>query len=197
MVKCMDINEPSSKEQLRRLIVVLLSAVGCAFFVTGGALYLYSPSGQYVVEDALLSPEIAPTLSYNDTNVKTGSDSRFIFNGIQFLYPDEKEQKRIDVSLRTYERFYEIIRHDKSLLNPEPAVLNLFQGEMASLLIYVRTESHAEWQDETKLFESVNFSHEGNHYRIKLHEEKTPLEWVYFYHPDIYKKVLSIVTQPQ
>ncbi len=150
-----------------------------------------------MVEDALLSPEIAPTLSYNDTNVKTGSDSRFIFNGIQFLYPDEKEQKRIDVSLRTYERFYEIIRHDKSLLNPEPAVLNLFQGEMASLLIYVRTESHAEWQDETKLFESVNFTHEGNHYRIKLHEEKTPLEWVYFYHPDIYKKVLSIVTQPQ
>lgn len=182
-----DNQQNSSMGKIRALLTVLISGVVCAFLVSGLLLYYYGPSGRYLVKNALLAPELMTSLAYNDTNKKTGGNSRFVFDGIEFSFYDDqaKMQRLIQISPGAYKNFYDLVMADKSLLNVPEAVLALFEKAATILTIKVRTESHAAWQDETKVFQVVQFSDEGNHYRIKLHEEPSPNEWVYYSHPDI------------
>jgi hypothetical protein len=192
--------EPSSKQQIKDLILVLLSGVLAACIISGILLYKYGPTGVYTVTDALIDPTLATTLDYNDHNDITNGKDRFVFNGIEFSYYDSKEnkQKKINISSESYKKFYNMISLDKSILNIPPEISNLFNPANAAILnINVRTESHAAWQNETKQFQSVNFAYAGDYYRIKLHEEKYPNEWVYFHHPAIYQQVLQLfVSKP-
>jgi hypothetical protein len=183
------------QKQIRNLLMVVFCAVAFSFLLTGLVVYFYGPSGQYLLGNALVSPQIIPDLVYNDTNSKTGGNSRFVFDGIEFFDYDSslKEEKQIPISLDTYTAIYGLIKRDLSVAEPDSQIFELFQpGNSASLVIKVRTESHADWQDERKIFETVTFLKEGDYYRVHLHEEKNPNQWVYFYHPKIYQKIAAL-----
>lgn len=190
-----DNRQISPKRQIRNLLMVLFSSVMCAFLVSGMLLYYYSPSGRYVVKNALLAPELTTALMYNDTNHKTGGSSRFVFDGIEFAFYDSetKQQRKLQITPEQYQNFYQLIASEQSLLDVSKEVVALFNQEAtAKLSIKVRTESHAAWQDETKIFQSVLFVFEGDFFRIELHEEKSANNWVYFYHPGIYQEVMKV-----
>lgn len=187
-----DEREPSVKHQIRNMLLVITSGVMGAILLSLFFLYSYGPSGRYQASHALLSPQLANTLAFNDTNHKTGGSSRFIFDGIEFTYFEKNGQKNlIQIDLPTYEKFYQMISADQSLLDISNDVLGLFnQGTNSSLVIKIRTDSHAQWQDETKIFQEVAFASEGNYYRIELREDKAG-EWAYYYHPGIYQATVQ------
>jgi hypothetical protein len=188
-----DTNHSSYKNQIYTLLGVLSAAVICALLLAGILIYYYGPSGKYLAGNTLLESNLATTLSYDDTNIKTGGMSRFVFDGIDFSYHDKRgEPQLIEISPELYQKLYRIIANDSSLLQIPENTSTLFnKSDLNVLSIRVRTESHAGWQDESKRFQEVQFSPQGNYYRIQLHEEDSSNRWVYFYHPDIYQSVLK------
>lgn len=191
-----------SRKEIRNLLLVIGSGIGCALLLSLFLILNYGPSGRYVVHNVLLSPELVSTLSYNDTNSKTGGSSRFIFENIAFNYydPAEKKSKKLQISPEQYAQIYQIIANDKSLLEPSNAIINeLEQINKSSLIIEVRTESHASWQDEQRTFQELTLIPHGGFYRISLHDEKSPTKWVYFQHEGLFEKVSKLlipVTNP-
>lgn len=192
----MTFESPSAKRQIRNLLAVFISGIACAFLLSVFLVYNYGPSGKYIVRNALISPDLVTILSYNDTNVHTGGMSRFVYNGLEFSYYDSKakQQKIIQLDPDQYNKLYQSIISDSSILEAPSDVTALFSKDPAALAIKVRTESHAPWQDETKDFQRVEFV--NDFYRIKLHEEKSADQWVYFKHPGIYQEVLNIISPP-
>lgn len=182
-----------SGQQIRTLLVVLFAGVTAALLLSGVLLYYYSPSGRYLVKEALLEPNLLTTLSYNDTNNKTGGMSRFVYDGLIFTYYDHKVRKQdAMINPELYERFYYIINKDKSILDlPDEAIVAFNKGNPVSLSIIVRTESHAAWQSEIKVFQKLEIS-PSDYYRIELHEETSKNKLVYFYRPGIYQETLHL-----
>lgn len=186
---------PSAKRQVRNLLLVFFSAILFGFIVAIFSVYNYGPSGRYLAPNALLSPDLISSLSYNDTNSKTGGKSRFVFDGFEFTHYDakDKKNKHKQPELDQYAAFYKSIMNDSSMQKVPDSVIALFNNPAtATLSINVRTEGHTEWQNDQKAFEQVDFSPDGDYYRIRLHEAISPDQWIYFNHPGIYKEVMKI-----
>lgn len=184
-----------SRKELRNLLVVIFSAVLVGILFSFFLLQQFGPSGRYKVSHALLSPDILTNLSYDGPNKKTGGSSRFVFDGLELTYTDKTgAKKKLSVNQAQYENLYHMISKDKSILNPQESVIALFSNRNNSeLFINVRTESHAEWQDEKAVFQSLTFADEGNYYSILLHEEKSANgELIYFFHPGILEQAKRI-----
>lgn len=182
----------TQRKDIFSLLALMGTAILVAILLSVVIVMLYGPTGRYSVNTALLAPELIPTLSYNDTNNKTGGSSRFVFDSIEFTFPDASlKQQNLQIDPNQYSRFYQLIASDKSLLDPPPEVISLFTHDpLASIAIKVRTESHAKWQDETKLFQQIDIV--NDYFRVSLHEEVLTGNWVYFYHPQIYQKTLNL-----
>lgn len=174
----------SSKRQIRTLLLVIMSGVVVGILACLIFLYKYGPSGQYTVRNTLLSADLISNLTYKDKNRKTGSNSQYIFEEITFSFVDATKSRRsVSVPIERYREFYQKILSDQSLTHPKEEVASLFNSAMAMLQIHVRTENRADWQDETKVFQEVDFAQDF--YRIQLHDEASENKWVYFYHPGI------------
>lgn len=188
----------SQRSQIRNLLLVLGSGFLGACLFGLFMLYRYGPSGQYLVKDALLSPKLTQELNYNDTNSKTGGQDRFTFDKMEFAYFDavSKQWKKTTVPLAKYQKWYEELSGNESILNPPDNVKNLFsQGYPATLTLYVKTESNAAWQALTKPFQEVQFVNGGDYYRIELREQNPMGKWVYFNSPGIYQKTIEQLGQ--
>jgi hypothetical protein len=186
------------KQQIRNLLVVLGSGFLAACLLGLFMLYHYGPSGQYLGRDALLSPRMTQDLNYNDYNSKTNGDSRFIYDKSEFAYYDTttKQLKKITVSEKHYQDFYNLIANDISILNPTDLDVGRFsKGNLATLTLLVKTESPAAWQAQTKTFQEVQIVPEGDYYRIELREQNPSGKWVYFYHPNIYNEAIGTLSQ--
>lgn len=189
----------STNSQIRNLVLLIAFAVGSAFLLSMFLILSYGPSGKYLVKNALLEPNLVSTLSYNDTNFRTNSLTRYVYDGIEISYfdTDENQIKTLKIDPSQYKKIYDIIMNDVSLAEVNNDILDSFMVKEAfsALAIKVRTESHADWIDETKDFQSVNFSQ--NYYRIRLHEEKNPNIWVYFHHRNIHQILLDQIENIQ
>lgn len=182
-----------NKMELRRLLLVLGSAVAFASLMTIFGVFYYGPSGKYSVNNALIAPEILEKMSYNAPNQKINGNDRFVFDDIIFSSYIENKFKQLSISIDQYKKFYALIMTDVSLLNVPKEIESLFsKATPASLILRVKTESGAAWQKESKIFQEVHFAREGNYFRIKLHEQETSNNWVYFQHPQIYQDVLNL-----
>jgi hypothetical protein len=193
----MNNSDLTSRQQIKTLLIVIFSGVLCAFVFALAILGYYDFSGRYLVKNALLESSLLTTLSYNDTNSKTGGLTRFIYDGIELSYydPQTKQQRKSAVRQDQYAQLYQMIAEDKSLSSPATEALDAFQkGIPATLSIKVRTESHAAWIDTTKAFQRIDFANGGGYFRIELHEENAANHLVYFYHPGIYSQLLQLVT---
>lgn len=186
----------SKKRQIRNLLFVAGSAVFIACAVSALFLYKYSPTGTVVIKDVLISPNMLAGLNFNDTNKKTGGMSRFIFDKIQFEYDDLQKGTRESkaVSSDAYQAFYDKIKSNKSLTNPSDEVKNAFnKGRNANLKIFVRTESSASFQFLEKVFQEIDFSKNGNYFRVQLREsDPTGANFAYFGENEIYKIASTI-----
>lgn len=190
-----DNREPTSKSDIRNLLGVIFSALAAAFLITGFFLYYYSPSGKYLIQNALIDPQLVDKLVFNDNNPKTGAFDRYVYDDMLFSYydSDKKTWQKAKVSPDQYRAFYKIVQNDLSILEVPNDVLMLFNQEnIAKLIIQVRTESHAAWQDNTKPFQQIHILPTGDYYRVELREQNSKNQWVYFRHPHVYQDVIGI-----
>jgi hypothetical protein len=187
--------ELSAKQQIKNLLLVISSGILCALLISLFFVYNYGPSGQYIVRNALLSPDVLEKLSFNDIDTKTGKMTRFDFEGIEFTYYDiQKQWKRNSISTEQYRSFYKSIDNDVSILDESHAIESLFNKEgAATLTLKVSTENRSEKSDEIKNFQQVNFVANGDYYRIELRESKSPQssKWAYYHHPMVYQSALQ------
>lgn len=171
---------------IRNLVLTLFFAVVAAFAVAAFFVLNYGPSGKYTVDNTLLKPELLGELNYNDYNSKTGAQDRYIFDVLEYswLDKDKNDWLKKNIDLNAYSQFYKLIENDESLPDVPPVQMK----NSARLTIFVKTESDAEWQKQVKTFQTVEWVHE-DYYRIELHEDNPGAHWVYFYHPQIVKKI--------
>lgn len=187
--------QQSTAQQIRHLLILIGSASLCALLGAILMLNHYGPSGQYSVENALLSPEIVPGLSYFDTNTKTSQNARFVFDGIQFSYYDSqlKRMQTKPVTVEEYRKFYDMISGEISLSEvSDNMMLEFEKTPPATLTLKVKPKSSADTQNLNKEFQQVQFANDSGYYRIELHEQNPVNKWVYFVHPDIYKQVMNL-----
>lgn len=159
-------------------------------------VHYLGPTGKYEAKNVFLSPEVAYKMEYNDRNTKTWGDSRFVFQKLEFLYPDPVTGRWRSVPLtdEQYHQVYKILSPDVSILDPAEDVVDLFnERDFASLVLTVKTNSPAQWQAETKVFQQVQILLEEKYYRIELHEDNSGTHWVYFYHPRLYDELNEIL----
>lgn len=195
----MTANSPkSNRSDVIKLIAVLFSGVAAAFLVAVFFVMNYGPSGRYAINTVLLDPDILLQLNYNDYNAKTGGNDRFVFDSLTVEYQDKTskklEKKTIDVS--RYSQLFVFLNGEKSIVAPEESVAGLFRsGQPLDLIINVRTESPSAWQAETKVFQEVQFSAQGDYFRVELHEDGKKGTYAYFHKPHVTEDALKILTQ--
>jgi hypothetical protein len=190
-----DHSNKAKKSEVRKLLSVIIAAVFFAFLIAFLGVYYLGPSGRYSARNVLLNPEVAFKLNYNDYNQKTGGESRFVLDSIEYAYylPEVGSWKKKGIDQETYQKFYRLIESDTSIREISEDVINLFRvPPPASLILYVHTESDASWQEARKIFQQIDFLDKEGYYRIELREDASGAQWAYFYHPGIYQKVTQL-----
>jgi hypothetical protein len=184
--------EKAKKKAIRNLLSVVSSAIFLGFLFSALLLYKYSPSGLYEVKNVLISPDTMMGLNFNDSNNKTGGSSRYIFDKIQF----EDGKNNHVVSSDSYRLFYEEIKTAKSLSTVTDEIKNAFnRGSPAKLKILIKTDSPAAWQANTQTFQEMDFSSQGDYFRVYLRESNVGgSSFAYFHQAGIYQKALKMFT---
>lgn len=186
---------PPARKEIRNLLGVLIGSVLCALVFGGMLLHYYGPGGRYLAKNVLLSPHIAPGLSYTDRDLKTGVKGRFSFDSIDFSYYDNSTKKwlHIPVTPSNYDAFYALVSDEKSLSEVGENIKELFEKTPSSTLS-LKVHSDSETHAPAKSFQDIHFVSEGDYYRVELREEGAQDTWAYFYHPGIYQEVLQLFT---
>lgn len=182
----------SKKQQIRNLLLVVFSGIFLAASFSLLLLYKYNPSDHYEISNILLAPDMMEGLKFNDTNPKTGGQSRYVFDRIEF------ENKKI--SQDQYQIFYQMIAANKSLDEVSEEVKNFFnRGRPAKLKIWMKTESNASWQYSEKVFQELEFARQGDYYRVSLREtgNGNAYNYAYFFTLGIYKQVQELFAQDE
>lgn len=182
------------RRDLRNIILVLSGSVLSAVALCAYMIHSYGPSGRYMVSNALLNPEVAQKLDYVDSFSAKGRPIRFILDGFVFSYYDQttrkQEKKALDPA--KYAKFYELVSGDRSVEEVTNEIMTEFEGQLvATLSINVRPEGSQAVENTAKVFQTVQFSSKGDHFRVQLHQQGGVGDWVYFYHPGIYADMMK------
>jgi hypothetical protein len=185
------------KEQIRNLLLIIFSAVACGFALAGYMLYYYGPTGKYVVKNALLSPDVIESLSAN-SGQKSGGNTRFILDKIEFSFynSSKREEQKVSLKPETYAKLYHLLSNDTSLIEvPEETMSLFYRSSPASLILTVRSENKVSAEESSKVFQEVQFASQGDYFRIELRSQNSLTDkWAYFYHPHVYQEALKILT---
>ncbi len=173
-------------QDLRKVFMVLAAGVAAAFLLTTFFISYYGPSGNYVLSQTLLNPEMLTSLNYNDFDPKTSENDRFIFDHILYEVGGTPAKK---VSMDQYKKIYQALSKDTSVTNS----LAQYPASSPKLTLYVRTESPAKWQFATKIFQQLQIDASGNYYRVELHEDNVGTHWVEFPHQNVKSLVETIL----
>lgn len=196
--------ERQRNRDIRNLLAVLGAAVLCAALLAFFFLYYYGPSGRYLAGNTLLDPSIMAQINYQDHHPQTGKKVRFVFDRIEFSYFDpEKGQMHIfPISLETYQSFYKQVSSDRSLLEVNQNIQNLFlQSHPALLTMSMQSQEglenrtardHLNTKAGSHVFQVVQFIPE-DYFRVQLHG-KNEGEWAYFYQSGLYQEILHLFT---
>lgn len=183
------------KKDIRNLLGVLGASVASAVALIAGLLYLYGPTGQYLAKNTLIEGSELSLLNYNGTNPHTNQSDRYRFDKTVYVYNDKASQKesKIEVPLSQYEAFYALVQNDQSLVKPTPEMEGAFRkAPPARLEVRVKSESQEPLYKDVKNFMVIEFSEDGNYYRVELNEDNKGIHWAYFFHSGITPKTFKL-----
>lgn len=145
----------------------------------------------------MLSPEVISQMS-RDANKTAGYPARVFLNKIEFSYQDAETKKRSVHSIdgKIYSKFYSLISGDKSITDIPINLASSFNEMPASSLVITIQDMNKNNPNKVDLFQEVQFLYKGDYYRVEL-RESSGANWIYFYHPQIYDKVLHLFTSEQ
>lgn len=188
--------QPSARIQIRNLLLVLFSGVGCAVALMLFMLYYYGPSGRYAVKNVLLSPDTIHIISSGGATPKKGVQARLHLDKIELAYwlPEVKGWRRLEIDQEHYMKFYNSIANDNSILEvPEDVVNQFYREHTATLSISVRADSAANSQPSPTIFQQVSLPEHGDYFRIQIRSQNTSGDWAYFRHPHVYQDALKLL----
>ena len=181
----------SKKKEIWGLLLLLGSSVVSALLVVGYMAYYWGPSGGYSLNNVLLAPSSLTTLSYQEVDPVTGGGPRMVFHQLTYIHgvQDGREWRQDSITEKAYAAFYELVSAEKSVREVDSAIHELFmRGSLSSLQLRVRAEM-GRASVASRIFQEVNFSPDGDYYRVELRLDKEEHPWAYFYHPGIGTKV--------
>lgn len=184
--------EYSSRQQVRNLLLVLVSAVLSGCLIVGAMIYHWGPAGDYALHDVLLAPDVLPQLSYNEAGSNTKGSSRLVFDHIEFRYfHDAQGQWRVvDVPLHAYQSFYDQIRSDRSILHPPDDLPTHFDSTRnPRLSIWVKSTGDAPM--ERRVIQELAFAKERL-YRVAMIGQPGG-RWIYFEHPSLERATAALM----
>lgn len=175
------------KSEVKNLLYLLTASVLVGLLSAWAILHYYNPTGRYLAQHVLLSPEVAKKMDFLDVNPKNQRLSHFILNSIVFEYVKNGEKKKKWVDLEDYTKFYREVESYESIEDPKDSLIASFiASSTANLIVSVKTEN----PQAVKEFQQIQFQPEGNYFRAALRSSSSQSEWIYFYAPGIYEKVL-------
>ncbi|MCB1136655.1 MAG: hypothetical protein KDK78_10330, partial [Chlamydiia bacterium] len=160
----------STKQHIRNVLVVILSAVVVGFGTVAWMIYYYGPTGIYVLENILLAPATLKALNYSDIDPSTGRSARYQYDRIDFSYVDVGTRRwtRSDVDMETYAEVYRILKADKSVEDRQASEQLFDRHGIAVLALRVHLYGQAERKGQ-RTFQEVQFIDEGDDYRVEVH----------------------------
>ncbi len=181
------------KREIVNLLGILFGAILCGAAAAFYFIYYYGGTGQYKLENILVSPETLQKLAYQEFNPQSKRSSRYVFKEIDFIYNGSQQRK---IGPETYKKLYDLLKDDRSLSQPSAEIERLFFSQApARLIIKVKQEGAGDLQEALLPFQEVQFAEGTPYYRVQLRvQEGTSSAWTYFDHPDAYLKVMSILT---
>jgi hypothetical protein len=179
--------------EVRNLFFLLGSAVLAAALLVGGMVRYYSHEGVYQLDHVLLAPDTLSALHFEGDPDGGAQKDRFVFDSIAFLQYDAATRRleRHSVDVERYANFYDLVKRDKSLSPKEGKMAESFEGTGPRLLIQVRS-ANARMEGQARTFQELQFSPDGNYYRVELRHAGASREWAYFYHPGLLEQALTI-----
>lgn len=159
---------PSWKKQIRNLLGVLFGGIVVACALSAYLLYYYGPTGTYTAKNTLVS---VPTME----KLKISGIVLFVSKGV------------VNVPFDDYSRFYNSVSTDRSIPSEEAA--SYFTNQLTTLMLFKAGTPQ-------QVFQQIDFSPEGDHYRVQLLEHNADESYAYFKHPGILKDVKNIMNQP-
>lgn len=188
--------DANKTKEIRNLVFVLSASVIAGFLFFLGLLYFYGPSGQYLINNVVLSPESLHQLSYTEGVKKsTKQQLRFAFDRIELMRWDlsSKTWKQEKISKELYQELYAILLSGSKNVEASPQINDLFYKKLPlSISIYVKPESFSDVM-ESKIFQTMQFAEIGDYFRVELIGANAGQEWAYFYRSGIYKEVSELL----
>lgn len=185
----------SVKSDIRRFFTVIFSGVFAAMLLSAAALWYFSPGGTYLLENILIAPAAAVKMDYTETDPATGGTGRYVFDHVQWLAYNAETKAWVlsKVDPAKYSELYRKISGETSMQVVPEHVVKLFQWRDPSILsVVVRKESGSQKAEPVQAFQEVQFSFEGDYYRVDLSHGGGAMNWAYFYHPGISNYVQSL-----
>lgn len=182
--------DKSKAKLIRNLLFVFGSGIGMGIIFALVMLFYYNPSGGYLAGNVLLAPESATSMRFIDGGSSRGS-THYVLGGIDFI-PENKQA--ISVSMDKYAQFYAIVSNDGSLSDEKGRITSFFKKKLpGSIIVKIKPENGL--NGGARPFLTIEFSEDGDHYRVQLREQQMMQGWAYFYHPGIYKKAYNLFEQ--
>lgn len=182
-----EINRTSKSKEIKALLLVIASGIFAAVVLSIGMLFWYNPPGSYVAGSMLIDPSALESMHYSEATKRGGDNTPYVFGGVEYTYldPSSKKWEQHPVPIERYQRFYVYVAKERSLLEVSPEIKEAFSiNPMSSLVIRSKRDSGNGSRPED--FINVDFSADGNYYRIQLRADKSTEDgYAYFYHAGI------------
>lgn len=187
--------EHSNRQQVRNLLLVLASAVISGCLIVGAMIHYWGPAGDYVLHDLLLAPDVLPQLSYSESGSNTRGASRLVFDRIEYrhFHDAQRQWRVVDVPLHVYQKFYDQIKFDRSILGPHDDLATHFDStQNPRLTIWVKSTGDAPM--ERRVIQELSFSKERL-YRVAMMGQPGG-RWIYFEHPNLQSAASALMVPP-
>jgi hypothetical protein len=181
------------RKEVQNLILMLSSAVFIAFIAVVALVYYFGSSGTHLLRDILISPDALKQISFTDYDSDSGDRSSFIFNKIEFTRAESsgKEWGRYGVSKQSYEEFYNLVSHERSIPKISDMMIEQFNQIVPSTLtIFVQARDNKGTRENGFIFQRIEFLDNEDVFRVQMRDSQE--SWVYFSYPGIYNKVIEL-----
>ncbi len=185
----------SKKFAIIRILSIIFSGVIGAVLLSGLMVYFYSPSGQYLSKDIILSPDIIKQMQISEGDLKKRNAPVLLIDRTLFSYLEAGKLRQQVIDIEVYKRFYDMVDSDKSLLDSD-MILEMPYKIAPKLVLTTFIKDSMKGRSISTPFQIIEFA-DQDYYRVKLHDAKNiqhQEEWAYFHHPGIQKKMTAILS---
>ncbi len=169
----------AQKKQVGSILMILFLGVFTGLMMVVGLLVVYSPPETISAKNSLLSADVIESFS------EEGHGS-FTFDHIEYFYHKEGDVSWSghEVTIPEYKQFYRLVQGDKGSVTEGENF-----GDVGARLVIFGREKNA----RSTPFQEIQFSEDGNHFRVQMKTPESKSKWVTYTHEDIQALTEKIV----